>query len=241
MTDQPTPADIDAALALPDAQAAARMEKWAQAGAVEAQLVLGQFLMEGRGVTVSPAQGFGWFLKAARAGHPMAMNMVGRCYENGWGVSEDQALAASWFRSAAQKGLDWGMYNFATALALGRGVDEDRPAALHWLERAVTLGHAKSMTILGGFYEDGWVVKRDVDRAVSLYQQGAAAGDFRGHFNVARWALEAGDLATTRWHLTIAYADGNPAFRSKLVDYLEAHPLQAVRDVAAEITTGDQV
>ncbi len=59
---------------------------------------------------------------------------------------------------AARAGLDWGMYNYATMLALGNGVDEDRAAALAWFEKAAALGHAKSINLIGGFHEDGWVV-----------------------------------------------------------------------------------
>lgn len=217
----PTPEDIDRALTLPDSEALPLLRTWAEAGAAEAQLVLGQMLLDGRGAEPAPVAAFAWFLKAARTGHPMAMNMVGRCYENGWGAASDQETATAWFRRAALKGLDWGMYNYATALALGRGCPEDRQAAFDWLTRAVALGHAKSMNILGGFYEDGWAVERDPRRARALYERAAQGGDFRGWFNLARFQIAAGRLDDARHSLRIARDAATPAFRASIAEYLE--------------------
>lgn len=218
----PSPQDIDRALTLPDGEALALFRAWADGGAPEAQLVLGQMLLDGRGAQApSAAPAFGWFLKAARAGLPMGMNMVGRCYENGWGVATDQDVAAAWFRSAALKGLDWGMYNYATALALGRGCAEDRPAAFEWLTRAVALGHAKSMNVLGGFYEDGWAVARDPQQARALYQRAAQGGDFRGWFNIARFQIAEGQPDDARHSLRMSHQTATPAFWASVVAYLD--------------------
>ena len=217
----PTARDIDTALTLPDGEALSLLRGWADAGSAEAQLVLGQMLLDGRGAEPAPVSAFSWFLKAARAGHPMAMNMVGRCYENGWGVAEDQETAASWFRSAALKGLDWGMYNYATALALGRGCAEDRQAAFDWLTRAVALGHAKSMNVLGGFYEDGWTVAKNPRQARALYEQAAQAGDFRGWFNLARFQIAEGRADDARRSLKTAIGGTTPAFKTSMDRYLD--------------------
>lgn len=217
----PTSQDIDKALTLSDDEALSLFRGWADGGSTEAQLVLGQMLLDGRGAAAAPVSAFGWFLKAARAGHPMAMNMVGRCYENGWGVAADQETAASWFRGAALKGLDWGMYNYATALALGRGCVEDRQAAFEWLKRAVALGHAKSMNLLGGFYEDGWAVEKDFRQARRLYASAAHGGDFRGWFNLARFQIADGDLDEARYSLRMANTTATPAFKASIAAYLE--------------------
>lgn len=217
----PTTEELDHALTLPDRDAFSQLRAWAEAGVVEAQAVLGQMLLDGRGAVVDPVAGFGWFLKAARAGHPMAMNMVGRCYENGWGAAVDQTTATTWFRGAAGKGLDWGMYNYATSLALGRGVAEDRTAAFHWLSRAVDLGHVKSMNVLGGFYEDGWGVSADPGQARALYLRAAEGGDFRGWFNLARFQLAEGDVESGQVSLARAHEGATPAFRAAMADYLD--------------------
>lgn len=197
------------------------MRSWAEDCNADAQLVLGQMLLDGRGAAPQPQNALNWFVKAGRAGHPMAMNMVGRCYENGWGVEADQETATNWFRNAAHAGLDWGMYNYATSLALGRGVAEDRSGAFEWLTRASALGHAKSMNVLGGFYEDGWVVPVDLSQARALYLQAAEGGDFRGWFNLGRCQWAQGHADGARASFLKAQTGATPAFRAAMDDYLE--------------------
>src|SRR3546814_17018656 len=88
------------------------------------------------------------------------------------------------------------MYNYSTLLALGEGVAEDKRAALDWFRKAAGLGNAKSMNYIGSFYEDGWVVERDLDAAEEQYRMAAEGGDFRGQFNYARLRAEKGDVET---------------------------------------------
>ena len=221
MNPAPTAQDIASALNLSGPEALNQMRQWAEAGYADAQLVLGQMLLDGRGTAPNPQNALTWFVKAGRQGHPMAMNMVGRCYENGWGVEADQETATNWFRNAAHAGLDWGMYNYATSLALGRGVVEDRKSAFEWLTRATALGHAKAMNVLGGFYEDGWVVPVDLGQARSLYQQAAEGGDFRGWFNLGRFQWSEGLCDDARASFRNAQTGATPAFRLAMDEYLE--------------------
>lgn len=171
-----------------------RIRVLALAGNPEAQVVLGQMLLDGTAVPRDPARAFGWFLASARAGHPMGQNMLGRVLENGWGIASDITSACVWYRRAAEAGLDWGMYNYATQLVLGGGMPVDRKQAFAWFVRAVALGHAKSANILGGFYEDGWEVVPDREQARSLYGRASEGSDFRGHFNLARLLVEDGRI-----------------------------------------------
>jgi TPR repeat protein len=145
----------------------------------------------------------------------MAINMIGRCYDLGWGVDVDKARAAEWFRIAADQGLDWGMYNYATLLALGQGVPEDRPAALALLRKAASMGNAKAMNFVGSFYEDGWVVDRDMDSAADYYRRAADGGDFPRTFQSCE---DAGRCGRRRWCITLAGShrrDGHARFHGK--------------------------
>jgi TPR repeat protein len=54
-------------------------------GAVEAQLLLGQILLDGRGIEEDATVARRWFGIAAQGGSAMAHNMLGRCLEHGWG------------------------------------------------------------------------------------------------------------------------------------------------------------
>lgn len=185
-----TPADWQAVTTGEPAAAAHWMLKAAQLGHADAQTILGQWLLDGHGVTRAPSEALAWFLKAAIQGQAMGMNMAGRCFENGWGTEADTFVAANWYRQAAGKGLDAGMYNFANLLVTGQGVKQDHAEALQWYRKAAALGHAKSMTKIGHFYEDGRVVAQDTAAAFTWFEGGARGGDFRGQFNYAgSWPL----------------------------------------------------
>lgn len=187
-------ADLAALLADPDGGREVVLRTAAEGGAVEAQLLLGQWLLDRAGDPATEADALHWFAKAAMAGHPMGMNMVGRCLEQGLGTAIDPTGAARWYEAAAARGLDWALYNLATLLALGEGVPRDRVRALDLFQRAATIGHAKSMNMVGSFHEDGWVVPANGAEAARWYKRAAEGGDFRGQFNHARMLVAAGRL-----------------------------------------------
>ncbi len=226
----PAPSDLPAEDVIrilngPADEALALLQKLAGNGVVEAQVILGQWLLEGRGGAVDRRTALHWFLTATHSGDAMALNMAGRCYDNGWGTQEDPDLATQFFRRAADKGLDWGLYNYATALTLGRGVDADRAQAFALYRRAAGAGHAKSLNIVGGFYEDGWEVEKDLAVARDYYRRAAEGGDFRGHFNLGRFLAEDGDLGGAMTHFREAARCGTPSFREKLDAFLAGRNL----------------
>ena len=208
----------------------------AERGVCEAQLIYGQMLLDGVLLPRNATAALHWFERAARGGSVMAMNMVGRCLDQGWGVVASPALAAPWFRKSAEMGLDWGMYNLATLLTLGSGVPEDKVEALHWYRKAAALGHVKSVNILGGFYEDGWVVAKDMTVAREHYLRAAEGGDFRGQFNHARMLATAGDVAGALVWLRKVPETATPAFLAKMKLFFAQWPVPALRDFAADLS-----
>jgi TPR repeat protein len=229
--------ELAARLSGPPEERAELIRAAAEGGVAEAQAVYGQMLLDGAGVKRDQREALRWFAQAAAAGHVLAINMVGRCYDLGWGVAIDKARAAEWYRAAADRGLDWGMYNYATLLALGHGVDQDRPAALVWLRKAAALGNSKAINFVGSFYEDGWVVDRDMAVAAEHYALAADGGDFRGQFNHARMRIDAGDIAdAVRW-LQRLPETATPAFLGKVRAWLRATPYPDLHAVADELET----
>ena len=224
---------IEAELSGSPAQAASFVRTAAEAGIAEAQVSLGQMLLDGHGMPSDPVQALRWFVEAARQGDAMAINMVGRCYENGWGVAIDASRAIEWYRAAADRGLDWGMYNLATQLAL-RNEGGDLEAALELFRMAAALGHAKSFNMIGGFYEDGWVVDRDLEKATDHYRRAAEGGDFRGMFNYARMLIEAGRMEPASDWLRRLPEYATPAFLARARQWLEAHPAAILHKIARE-------
>lgn len=203
-------------------------------GVHQAQVLYGQMLLDGKQAERNPAAALYWFERSAHGGNLMAVNMVGRCLDQGWGVARSSRLAELWFRKAAERGLDWAMYNLATLLTLGEdGVQQDKTEAFHWLQRAADLGHVKSLNILGGFYEDGWVVSPNRAAARDYYRKAAIGGDFRGQFNYARFLIQEGDLVGALHWLGQVPRTATPAFLEKMKSFLLTQPHRELHNFAA--------
>ncbi|MFG0498753.1 sel1 repeat family protein [Pseudomonas putida] len=194
-------------------------------GAVEAQLLLGQILLDGLGIQQDATVARRWFGIAAQGGNAMAHNMLGRCLEHGWGGEVNLAQAAVHYARAADSGLDWGLYNLGNLLATGRGVPVNQVQALMCYEKAAQLGHAKSMNLYGRYLEQGIATAPSPARAVRWYRRSAEAGDFRGMFSLALVLVERGQEAEAAPWLERARVEGNMNFlRAALVTLQEAGP-----------------
>ncbi|WP_051414783.1 tetratricopeptide repeat protein [Pseudomonas sp. QTF5] len=179
---------------------------------LDAQALLGQILLDGRGIEQDQPLALCWFEIAAQRGHLMARNMLGRCHEHGWGCTADATIAAGHYRVAAEAGLDWAMYNYANLLATGRGVIEDQVQALNLYRRAAELGHAKSMNLLGRYLEEGRVCPADPQAARDWYRRSAVGGDFRGQFSYAAVLADEGNIDEALVWLRKALDGGNLNF-----------------------------
>lgn len=210
-------------------------------GVHQAQVLYGQILLDGKCVERNPTAALHWFERAARGGNLMAINMVGRCFDQGWGVARSAYMAEMWFRKAAERGLDWGMYNLATLLTLGEdGIARDKTEAFFWLQKAAGSGHIKSINLLGGFYEDGWIVRPNRAIARDHYRRAALGGDFRGQFNYARFLLQEGDLLGALHWLRQVPATATPAFLLKMKEFLAGVPHHEVKNFALSLAESPQ-
>ena len=204
-------------------------------GHSDAQAVLGQWLLDGRGLERNPAEALAWFIKAARLGHAMGMNMAGRCCEMGWGTTENAETAAHWYRQAAHKKLPAALYNLANLHAAGKGVAQDHVAALAGYREAADLGYAKAMTKIGRYYEDGLVVEQDADAAFFCYREGAEGGDFRGQFCYAGMLAARGDTVQALEWLRKVPETATPAYLALVGQSLRDSPHSEFRAVGAQM------
>ncbi|MFZ4286819.1 GNAT family N-acetyltransferase [Variovorax sp. HJSM1_2] len=216
-------------------RAATWMFAAARLGSADAQAILGQWLLDGKGLQRNPEEAFKWFQKAAFQGHAMGMNMAGRCLENGWGIPVDLPAATDWYARAARKGLDVGMYNYANQLASGQAVPRDDVQALRWYQEAARLGHAKSFTKIGGFYEDGRTTAKDGPTAMGYYRKGAEGGDFRGQFNYAGMLAEQGQLSEALRWLRLVPLTATPDFLARAGRMLVQSPVAELRAVGQQM------
>jgi TPR repeat protein len=223
-----TAEQLTAAFAGPPEEAARWIAAAARAGMVEAQILYGQILLEGRGVAADPAAAFAWFRTAATTGNVRAETMLGRCHELGWGTPIDLPRALEIYLEGAKRGYDWAQYNLASLLAR----DGRRAEAFRWFRAAAGQGHAKSMTVLGRYLEEGWETPRDPAGAHALYARAAALGDFRAQFNMG--TLAASPEEALGW-FTKAAASGSPGFLGQMAEALGKRPEPELQALSAEI------
>jgi hypothetical protein len=200
---------------------AAWLQSAARYGLAEAQLRLGQLLLD-RDPTDPATRG--WFERAAAQGFAEAMNMAGRCLENGWGGAVDLPAAAGWYRRAADAGLDWGQYNYANLLFDGRGLAQDQAEACVWYARAAAQGHARAMNLLARAYEEGWGVARDAAAARDWYRRSAEAGYFRAQYNHATLLAADGRVADAIPWFEQALAGAPAEARASMAEALSRRP-----------------
>jgi len=112
---------------------------------------------------------------------------------------------------------------------------QDWRALAEVFRRAAALGPADSINLIGGFYEDGWVVSVDIDAAFDHYRRAAVAGDFRGQFNYARLLAERGRVDEALVWLARVPTTATPAFIAKMRAYLVSSPLDAFRSAAMQL------
>jgi hypothetical protein len=203
---------------------AAWLESAARYGRAEAQLRLGQLLLDGAGVRPDAAAALACFERAAGQGLAEAMNMAGRCLENGWGRAADLSGAAGWYRRAAAAGYDWGQYNYANLLFDGRGVAQDQSAACAWYIRAAAQGHARAMNLLARCCEEGWGVARDPVAARDWYRRSAEAGYFRAQYNHATLMAADGRIGDAVHWFKQALAGAPEEARRVVAEALAGHP-----------------
>lgn len=214
---------------------ASEIARLADGGNADAQALLGQFCLDGRGVDRDATQALNWFRLAAQQGHLMARNMLGRCQENGWGCVPDISAALTNYRLAAEGGLDWGQYNLANLLRIGRGTAPDTLQSFALYQQAAAQGHAPAMNLIGRFHHEGWGMEANEGEALRWYQRAAEAGDFRGQISYAGVLAEQGRVDESVGWLREALKTATPAVLEGLSQQLLQSPEKAFRDMGEEM------
>ncbi|MDQ8036750.1 MAG: tetratricopeptide repeat protein [Pedobacter sp.] len=220
-----------------EAEAARLLTSLADQGNADAQAMLGQFCLDGRGMDRDATQALNWFRLAAAQNHVMAINMLGRCQENGWGCVPDISAALSNYRRAAEAGLDWGQYNYANLLRMGRGTEPDTAGAFELYMKAAEQGHAKAMNLVGRFHHEGWAMPVNEAEAEQWYCRSAEGGDFRGQISYAGVLAEQGKITESVAWLREAMKTAIPSVLEGLSQTLLQSPEAAFREVGEEMRT----
>jgi uncharacterized protein len=117
----------------------------------------------------------------------------------------------------------------------GWGAPVDLAAALDWYRQAAELGHAKSMTKVGRYYEDGLVVDKDIDAAFVCYEKAALGGDFRGQFCLAGMLAAQGRTGEALEWLRKVPLTATPGFRAEAGRALLQSPLEEFRRIGEQM------
>ena len=107
--------------------------------------------------------------KSAEKGNIAALNNVGIAYEKMGNLKESLV----WIKKAAAKKDSCALRNLALAYLNGNGVRKNYRLALKYIEESADLGYTPALWTLGGMYEKGIGVKKDLKFAIELYKLGA--------------------------------------------------------------------
>ncbi|XHS77009.1 SUMF1/EgtB/PvdO family nonheme iron enzyme [Burkholderiaceae bacterium UC74_6] len=129
-------------------------------------------------LSVNAAQGLSWIQRAAEAGDPRALTNLATHYARAQGLPKDEAAAARLYMRAASMGWPAAMSTVGSIYQNGAyGTPQNLRAATLWLGRAALAGDTRAMLNLGGNYERGLGVEKDLDLALAWYNKAAALGD----------------------------------------------------------------
>lgn len=135
-----------------------------------------------------------WLLKAAAQDCHFAMRPLFGIYYNGRNdVPKNNEEAYKWLKKGAELGNSWCQWLWGYTLHYGDdGFPVNVNQAIYWLGKAAEQNQVDAVMELAGMYEDGKLVKRDIQKANELYRKAAELGDPEGAYNYA-YAYWVGD------------------------------------------------
>jgi TonB family protein len=119
------------------ARAMELLKPQAEAGGIDAQIMLGQMYLKGEGVKADAAKAIAWMRRAADEGSSIAAFDLGVFASSGIGGPQDNQAAAAWYRKAAHQRYPDAAYNLAVLYNGGQGVARSDPMALNWIDAGI--------------------------------------------------------------------------------------------------------
>lgn len=186
----------------------------AEAGEIEAILIMADTYLNGRGVPVDHRRAALLYRKAADAGEPIADLKMGLLYYAGTGVVEDPIEARRWFELAAGKGVIQAKTILATMLILGKGGPQDVNRAFLVYQDAAEAGDPDAQNSLGTLYEAGQGCAQDFKLATKWYRKAAELGNTDATYNLGRFhyfgqGVDRKDFAEAAKLFRVAGSHGN--------------------------------
>jgi TPR repeat protein len=153
--------------------------KWMHASALqgnaEAQLVLGLYFQDGRGVQQDLGRAVGWWEQAAAQGRLDAITFIANAYlEGGAGLRREPKVAIEWLERGTDAGSASAPFELAMIYYLGKSVPKDWVTAAQWAKVAAAKGDSSHQEFLADLYWRGHGVRRDNVLAYAWYNLAAA-------------------------------------------------------------------
>lgn len=147
----------------------------------EIQFIVGDSLLNGRGVRKMEEEAVAWLTKAADAGHPEAQAELASMYHDAVCVGQDYAKAFELFGCSSSSGCLSGMMGLGKMLLAGEGCDKDVERGVSLFRAAADAGNVDAMKLLGKAYVDGDLVPKNVVEGCRFYEMAADKGDGYSH------------------------------------------------------------
>lgn len=152
---------------------------------------------------------------AADVGHGAAAAQLAPMLAAGEGRAADSQRATAYYKMAAEAGdalsqNEWGVALLAGDIEL-TGVSQDLAGAARWFAEAGARGASSGDYNLGGCYERGAGVVRDVTKAYNLYHRALSRGCYKAHAALGYLALHREDYPAAAEHfgaIAAAHAAG---------------------------------
>lgn len=125
-------------------------KKAAEQGHEEAQYMVSDMYLKGKGVKQNNEEAFKWMKKAAegKASSSEMQGKLGTFYHNGIGVQKDYTEALKWFKKAADNGNVKSQVLLGLMYKNGEGTDINYEEAIKWLKKASDSGDKEAQKYL---------------------------------------------------------------------------------------------
>ncbi len=178
-----------------DSEPTTVVQRDALRGSAKAQRELAERYRDGKGGLVqSDADAIYWFRKSAEQGHVFSQYLLGALLtkERATGTWPFLREGSLWLRRAAES--PDANANFPAVLALvsldqlvrSAGPRYDRTDDVKWFLARAGQGDAKAMHSVGGFYQEGIGLPKDINAALKWYEKSALAGYAFGYHAMGR-------------------------------------------------------
>ena len=128
-----------------------------------------------------------WLLKAAAQNYTKAIYRLFLIYKNGDRVDKDVNEAYKWLKKGAELGNPLCQWLWGSTYHYGEdGFPVNVNQAIYWLEKAANQNQDDAMAELGELYQDGELVKRDIEKTIYWYQK---AAELKNEIAIERLAM----------------------------------------------------